>query len=108
MDAAGNLGPVVTRSFIVDTIAPRVRISSGPANGSTTHNSQPTFKFTASEANAKFQCQFDGGGFAACTSPYAPGPLADGQHSFEVMATDRAGNVGPAVIRSWTLDTAAP
>jgi hypothetical protein len=108
LDAAGNLGPVVTRSFTVDTVAPKARISSGPPNGATTHNHEPSFKFTASETNAKFQCQLDGGGFAPCTSPYAPGPLADGQHSFEVMATDRAGNVGPTVTRSWTLETAAP
>ena len=40
----------------------RCRITSGPANGSTSHNDKPSFKFTASESNVKFQCQFDGGG----------------------------------------------
>ena len=96
------------RSFTVDTVTPKVRISSGPVNGSTSHNVKPSFKFTASEAGARFECQLDGGGFAPCTSPYAPGPLADGEHSFQVTATDRAGNVGPTLTRSWTIDTASP
>jgi hypothetical protein len=108
LDAAGNLGPIVTRSFTVDTVPPKVSVSSGPANGSTSHNHTPSFQFTASEAGVKFQGQLDGGGFAACTSPFSPSPLADGQHSFQVMATDRAGNVGPTVTRSWTLEPAAP
>jgi hypothetical protein len=30
--------------------------------------------------------------------------LADGKHSFAIVATDAAGNVGPPATRVWTLD----
>jgi hypothetical protein len=106
IDAAGNLSAAMSRSFTVDTVPPRARFTGGPANGGTSSNNSPTFKFTANEPSAKFQCQLDGGGMAACTSPQSPGPLADGPHSFQIVATDRAGNVGPALTRSWTIDTA--
>ncbi|MGH2924961.1 MAG: glycosyl hydrolase [Solirubrobacterales bacterium] len=107
IDAAGNLSPALVRSFTVDTAAPKARITSGPGNGVTTSNDSPIFKFTANESPVKLQCQLDGGGMAACSSPHSVGPLADGQHSFQVVATDRAGNVGPVASRTWTIDTSA-
>ncbi len=105
-DAAGNLGPALIRSFRVDTVAPKARFTGGPVNGGTSSNDNPTFRFTANESAVRFSCQLDGGGMAACTSPDSPGPLADGQHSFQVMATDRAGNVGRVVTRTWTIQAA--
>ena len=44
-----------------------------------------------------------------CTSPHTTAALADGAHSFEVRATDAAGNVDPTpAARTFTVDTAAP
>jgi hypothetical protein len=106
IDAAGNLSTIVSRSFTVDTVAPTVRITSGPANGATSHNPSPSFSFTASESGVRFQCELDSGTPAACTSPYSAGHLASGQHTFQVVATDRAGNVGPATTRTWTITPA--
>jgi hypothetical protein len=34
--------------------------------------------------------------------------LAAGSHRFAVIATDRAGNAGPAATRAWTIDFGAP
>jgi hypothetical protein len=43
-----------------------------------------------------------------CGSPFTPAaPLADGQHTFAVAATDHAGNVGNAA-RTINIDTVAP
>ena len=47
--------------------------------------------------------------FAPCTSPQPYSSLADGAHTFEVRATDAAGNTDPTpASRSFTVDTAPP
>ena len=92
---------------LADTTPPETAITSGPANptGSTT----ASFSFTASEAGSTFECQLDGSGFGACSSPKAYITLADGSHSFQVRATDPAGNLDPTPASySWTVDTTAP
>lgn len=56
-----------------------------------------TFAFTGNnrQGNAvtSFLCRLDNANFSACTSPVTYRDLADGQHTFMVMATDAAGNV---------------
>ncbi|MBI4745247.1 MAG: right-handed parallel beta-helix repeat-containing protein, partial [Deltaproteobacteria bacterium] len=56
-----------------------------------------------------FQCQIDTGGYSACTSPKAYTGLTAGSHTFDVRATDSAGNTDstPATY-TWTIDTTAP
>jgi hypothetical protein len=107
IDAAGNVSVSASRSFTVDTVAPRVRISAGPAPGATASNPRPRFKFVANEPDVTFHCRLDSAGFEPCVSPHWLGPLADGQHTFAIVATDPAGNVGPAATRAWTLDSAS-
>src|SRR5439155_968720 len=56
-----------------------------------------------------FQCALDGGGFAPCASPQTYSALASGNHTFQVRATDPAGNTDPTPASfTWTVDTAAP
>jgi subtilisin family serine protease len=64
---------------------PDTAIVSRPA-GSTT-STRATFAFTRSDAllGASFECQLDGGAFAACSSP-ATYTVAGGRHSFAVRA----------------------
>ncbi len=104
-DAAGNTGPVASRSWRVDTTAPATSITSGPADPS--GDAGASLSFGASEA-ATFECRLDGGAYAACTSPKTYAALADGAHDFAVRATDAAGNTGAAATTSWRVDTAAP
>ena len=54
------------------------------------------------------RCALDGGAFTSCGSPLTYPALALGQHTFQVRATDAAGNVGSASW-SWTIvDITAP
>ena len=62
-----------------------------------------------SEPGSTFACQLDGGGFSACTTPKSYSGLADGSHTFQVRATDPAGNTDPTPATfTWTIDTGAP
>ncbi|HEY6886251.1 MAG TPA: M36 family metallopeptidase, partial [Solirubrobacter sp.] len=64
----------------------------------------PPFTFTSSEPDSTFECALDAGAFAACTSPFTPGALPDGDHVFSVRAV---GDPTPAT-RTFTVDTTAP
>ena len=99
---------VVSRSFRVDTRAPKVTISSGPADGSASSDQSPSFSFSADEASSRFQCTIDGRGYSPCASPRTIGPLADGGHSFAVRAIDAAGNRSARLRVQFTIDTVAP
>ncbi len=53
-----------------------------------------------------YQCKLDGGSFVPCTSPMSYSGLAEGSHTFWVMAIDPAGNVDPTPsVYTWTVDT---
>jgi hypothetical protein len=107
IDAPGNESQVVSRSFTVDTQAPTVTMSSGPAEGATSPDRSPSLSFASNEAGASFSCQLDGGGFEDCSSPFTASGLVDASHLFQVRAVDRAGNQGPAASRTWTVDAPA-
>ena len=106
-DAAGNVDPTpAARTWTVDTTAPDTTIDSGPTG--TVSSDSASFTFS-SEAGAGFECELDGGGFSACTSPKAYSGLSEGPHTFRVRARDAAGNVDPTpAARTWTVDTIAP
>ena len=91
-----------------DETPPQTTITGGPTG--TTSATSATFSFSSSEAGSLFECQLDSGGWAGCSSPSTRSGLASGAHSFEVRATDAAGNTDatPAV-RSWSVERdAAP
>ncbi|MCQ6270216.1 DNRLRE domain-containing protein [Pseudarthrobacter sp. R1] len=95
-----------------DTTPPNTTITSGPAATST--STSASFAFTSSEANSTFQCSLDGAARVACTSPRAYSGLSVGPHTFDVWATDAAGNAdGTAARHAWSVssgggDTTAP
>ncbi len=97
-------------TWTIDTIAPTTTITAAPSNRA--DNPDATFAFTGDDGNgsgvASYECRLDGGAWAACVSPQSYTGLADGEHTFEVRATDNAGNTGPAANHTWTIDTAVP
>jgi hypothetical protein len=95
---------VTSQSTGPDTTPPDTTIDSGPAG--TTSSTAAQFTFSASEP-ATFACRLDGAAFAACTSPKSYTGLAIGSHTFEVRATDGAGNVDASpASRTWTITEA--
>src|SRR2546430_13095029 len=102
--AGGNPGPPASPTGTTATAAPTASITASPSNPS--NSNAPSFSFS-SEAGATFQCALDGGAFAGCTSPTSYTGVADGSHTFEVKATDTAGNTGTAASFTWTIGTSA-
>jgi hypothetical protein len=88
-----------TATFTIDTTPPETTIDAGPS----------PFRFSSSESGSTFQCRLDGSPFAACTSPRDLGTLGEGSHTFEVQATDAAGNTDPTpASQTFTVDRTGP
>lgn len=104
-DAAGNVDPIgATYQWVVDVTPPEVAINSGPSDPS--GEPMATFAFSTTE-EATFACAVDGAAPFACDSPATVSELAEGDHVFEVTATDAAGNSATAE-HAWTVDTDVP
>jgi hypothetical protein len=102
-DPAGNTDSTpASVTWTIDTIAPDTAITSGPA--AVTNKTNASFKFTSTEKGGTFACSLDGGAFAACTSPSSYNGIALGNHTFQVRATDAAGNTDPTPASyNWTV-----
>jgi hypothetical protein len=107
-DTAGNVSVPKTASWTVDTAVPTVKLTSFP--NKVTNDPVAAFGFAAADASgiAKLECKLDSGAFEVCTSPKSYAALKDGAHSFQVRATDNAGNAALGDVYSWTVDTVAP
>jgi hypothetical protein len=115
-DAAGNTdGSPASRTWAIDTsnppppdtTPPDTTITSGPSGTSSTTDA--SFAFTSSENGSSFECQLDTGAWASCTTPKAYSGLADGSHTFNVRATDAAGNTDASPAnRTWTVSVPPP
>jgi hypothetical protein len=90
-DLVGNPVGSDSRSFTVDTQPPQTEITGGPGDTTATN---ATFLFSASGATS-VSCRLDGGAWEVCGSPQTYSGLSLGPHTFEVRATDAAGNTDP-------------
>jgi hypothetical protein len=100
-DCCANRG-VQSHYFIVDTVNPNTKITSGPSGDNRSRT--VTFKFqetTAEYGNVYFKCRLDAGDWKSCKSPKTY-TVARGRHTFRVKGVDDAGNeeLTPAV-RTW-------
>jgi hypothetical protein len=90
-----------------DTTPPGTTIISGAADGETLTVDSATFAFSSSEPNSTFECSLDGGAFTSCSSPKSYSNLSEGSHTFQVKATDPAGNTDASpASRTWRVNTA--
>jgi streptogramin lyase len=94
-----------------DNDPPETTIDSGPSGA--TNDATPTFGFSSDEPGSTFECRFDSAAFAPCSGPgnthTRATPLSQGQHTFEVRATDPADNTDETpASRSFTVDTQPP
>lgn len=108
VDSIGNVDPTpASYTWTIDTTPPDTTITAQPPVAS--NSSSASLSFSSNEAGSSFQCRLDSGSFGACTSPQTYASLVDGLHTFQVRATDSAGNVDPTPASySWTVDTTAP
>lgn len=124
-DAAGNEGPSAAFTLTVDTQAPSAPVISSVTddvapnsgslnNGQSTNDTRPTLTGTA-EANSTVSI-FDGTTLLGTVQANGTGAwtftpttaLGNGSHTFNVTATDAAGNVSPGTAFTVVVDTVAP
>lgn len=105
-DAAGNVSDlsaaIETR---IDAADPVALIQGKP--GAVVNSASATFNFTADEA-ATFTCSLDGSPFGNCSPPVLLPGLADGTHTFRVIALDVSGHASMIAAHTWKIDTTPP
>jgi hypothetical protein len=109
-DLAGNTDQTpASRSWTIaaDTTPPDTMINDGPPG--TTTSTSASFTFSSSEEGSTFECRLDSGSFSACSSPKEYSGLSTGPHTFDVRATDAAGNTDASpASRTWTIEAGTP
>lgn len=102
IDAEGNVDLSPARYvWIIDVAAPTINITDGPAPGAQTSDPTPTFAFVTDGATEVI-CYVDDGPRTPCITNYTTAQLTDGEHHFEVRATDDVGNTASAT-RTFTV-----
>jgi hypothetical protein len=113
IDASGNADATPAQfTWVIDTTPPTTNITTHPNDP--TNSTSAGFSFTGTDTAgsgvAGFTCKLDSEPAAACYSgSVSYSGLAAGSHTFEVAATDNAGNsdASPATF-SWTIDLTPP
>ena len=93
-------------TWIIDTTPPDTSILTKPLNP--TIATTADFTYESTEPGSTFECRLDGGSFGACPSQgKSYSGLSLGSHTFEVRATDVAGNPdGTPATYTWVIQTA--
>ncbi|MGB0890213.1 MAG: Ig-like domain-containing protein, partial [Solirubrobacterales bacterium] len=107
-DQAGN-SEEASVDFVVDSIDPVPSLSLPSVNGNDFLNSSAaSAEFSADDATeVTFTCKLDDGPFEVCAPPFALSALSEGEHAFEILATDQAGNDEGRSL-TFTVDTIDP
>jgi uncharacterized protein YegP (UPF0339 family) len=97
---SGSESSAVSRSWIKDSSPPTITVTSQPPT--TNLSTSASFAFTSNDSNATYQCKLDSGTYSTCSSPVAFSPIANGNHSFSIKATDQFGNTSADTVVNWT------
>jgi uncharacterized protein (TIGR03382 family) len=108
-DLDGTVDPTpATHSWTVDRTKPETVIDAASTPLAFSQLTSARFSFS-SEEGSSFVCSLDGAAFTDCSNSCDYANLADGEHTFQVRATDRAGNQElTAAEYQWTVDTVPP
>ena len=107
-DADGNVDPTPAEwSWDVETLAPPVRISSGP--DVTTESRTARFEFSAEGREIQYECSLDGGAYSLCLSPKTYNGVPVGPHTFavRVLVPDEAPEP-EETLYEWTVTEVDP
>lgn len=105
----GHTGDWAEYFWTVDTAAPQIVGLVGPPDPSGLNS--PSFDFECSKQECDFHCAFNGEeqeDFEACQPGVSYAGVTSGDHTFEVFATDIAGNEGDVATWQWTMDPDVP
>ncbi len=107
-DSGGRTATDV-KHVTVDGVGPSATLGSTPSDPGP---STATFTFTAADptdpaSDVTVLCGLDSGPLAPCASPASFSNLADGEHSFWLVAFDDAGNQSVKTY-AWTVDATGP
>lgn len=110
VDRAGNVGEE-SNTFVVDTAAPQLDITGGPAQNEIIATSTATFAFSATDLHGPidYSCRLDRGSFTGCSDALSHEltNLPDGPHTFVVRAQDAVGNAA-AIEREFIVNAVRP
>ena len=110
-DAAGNVAPVESTTFEVDTFAPTVYITD-PEEGELIYSSTVTVRWEQSDIGSGLEtveARLDGGDWEVMpTNVSVYEGLSDGIHAVDVRATDLAGNDDTDTVTFEVVDSSAP
>ena len=110
LDRAGNVTPAPGVTVFIDATAPEAFEAEVDVSGWTSNN-QPTFTFATTDATSgidRFEVKIDEGVWTEKESPYQVPVLADGTHTADVRAIDRAGNITNATLITLSIDATPP
>ena len=105
-DSLGVDSDTLSWEWTIDTSVPDVIDLTGP--DSPTNETSATFDFACSKDDCTFECRVDEADFASCEPGIEHHNLDDGDHQFQVRATDDLGTTGGAATWNWTVDTVPP
>jgi len=90
-----------------DLLPPDTSITAGPSG--LVNSGSTSISFASSEPGSTFECRLDAGAWSDCASPTSYSALDAGAHTFDVRATDAAGNTDASpASRSWTINASTP
>ncbi len=87
------------KAWVVEAL--NTKLSGGPSG--TTYATNASFTFSSDDDNATFECNLDGAGWSACSSPVSLTQLPLGSHTFQVHAVDGASVDATGASQSWTI-----
>ena len=87
------------RAWVIEAL--NTKLSGGPSG--TTYATNASFTFSSDDDNATFECNLDGAGWSACSSPVSLTQLALGSHTFQVHAVDGASVDATGASQTWTI-----